>query len=125
MNCGVLNRDLATDAEKLVWPELICRRGAEYAISIAELRRRTKLSERAVKDAVNGLRLRHLIPVGSSRGKKCGYYLIDNATEMERTVRSLRRQALSELHLIRVLMGRDQVRYRELLGQLVLEAKGT
>lgn len=118
MNLANPNPDLVTADEQAVWDALIFCRGARYALPLAEISRRTGLKERQVKAAVRGLRQRHRLPVGASRGKRNGYYKIDTAEEMAATVRVLRRQALSELRLICALAGHDWIHYREMLGQL-------
>jgi hypothetical protein len=121
MNYPNPNPDLLTADQSAVWDELIWRRGQRYAITGAELQRRTRLRDYQVKAAVRGLRLQHKIPIGASRGKLNGYYLIDTPAEMAATIRVLRRQALSELALICALAGHEWTRYREMLGQLGFE----
>jgi hypothetical protein len=118
MNLANPNPDLVTADEQAVWDALAFCRGARYALPLAAISRRTGLGDRRVKAAVQGLRLRHRLPVGASRGKRNGYYKIDTPAEMAATIRVLRRQALSELQLICALAGHDWVRYRDLMGQL-------
>jgi len=121
MNLANPNPDLVTADEQAVWDALIFCRGARYALPLAAISRRTGLGERRVKAAVQGLRLRHRLPVGASRGTRNGYYKIDSAEEMAATIRVLRRQALSELQLICALAGHEWTRYREMLGQMGFE----
>ena len=83
------------------------------------VRRRTGINERGVKAAVEGLIVRHGCKIGSSRGKPAGYFLIETSEELERTCRTLRNQAMSELVRIAALRGR---RYAlDLVGQMGLE----
>ena len=108
-----------TSDESAVWSELATRMGGYMAITNAAIRRRTGIGERNIKAAVEGLIVRHGFKIGSSRGKPAGYYLIETSEELERTCRTLRNQAMSELVRIAALRGR---RYAlALLGQMELE----
>lgn len=108
-----------TSDESAVWSELVTRLGRDQAMQIAAIRSRTGMGERNIKAAVEGLIVRHGYKIGSSRGKPAGYFLIETSEELERTCRTLRNQAMSELVRIAALRGR---RYAlALLGQMELE----
>ncbi len=110
-----------TDDESAVAMQLMWRHGRELAIPLRELQRITGLGERAIKEAVQGLRLRHCEPVGSRRQPPGGYYIIDSAAELEETCRALIHQAIEELRVVHMLRGKNGSKLRELLGQLELE----
>lgn len=105
-------------------PEEMVRRHVWFrerhqAISIAELRQRTGLGEREIKAAVEGLRLRHGLAIGSSRGKTHGYYGVLTADDIRDTVRGYERQAIQMLRVAHKLSGKH--RLLELLGQMEME----
>lgn len=110
-----------TTDESAVYGELRLYHGRASALPIASIARRTGMKEREIKAAVEGLILRHNILVGSSRGKPCGYYLIETAEDLLKTIRPLKNQAIAELRRVYALLGKDQRRLRELLGQMELE----
>lgn len=91
------------------------------AISIAELERRTRLRPRAIKAAVEGLRLRHSLAIGSSRGKGNGYFGVMTAEDIEHTVHTLMSQAIQMIRVAHALPGPKQRRLLELAGQMELE----
>ncbi len=110
-----------TAEESLVWAEIWRAKGRADAVPIAAIRERAHLPERTIKKAVRGLRVRHSLLIGAVREKDGGYYLIQTADELEETVGYLKSQALSELVSAYILLGKSQVRLRELLGQMELE----
>lgn len=97
--------------------------GASTAISIREIRRIVQIPPREVKRAVRGLRLRHNIPVCSSRGEKPGYFLADTPDELMRTYQMLKSEGIANLRAALSLPGRRNQRLRRMLGQLELELK--
>lgn len=132
MNCATPTRSTSpapplgnvpfTASEQAVKDLLIMRLGRQYAIALERICQLTGLSERDVKFAVQGLRLRHGYPVGSSRSKSpTGYYLISNVEELEDTVEPYHKQAITQLRVIRALMGPAKTRWQRFLGQLQLD----
>ena len=74
------------------------------------------------KKAVEGLRLRHNLPVGSARGKHdlpIGYFLCETLEDREIAARPYVKQFIQESRVIRALYGDDR-RLKELYGQLQL-----
>lgn len=112
-----------SEDERAVLGILAGAQGAGAAVSIGAIRERTAMSYRAVTMAVEGLRTAHRMPIGSSRLKPNGYYIIKTAAELEATVRPLRNQALAMLYVVSSLLGRRARRVRELLGQLEFELR--
>lgn len=108
-----------TDAETRV--RIWLKPGAANAIRISELRRLTSISPREIKEAVRGLRIRHRVPVGSSRGGHFppGYYLIETAEEIERSFRTLLRNGIESIRAAHAV--RKSARIEAALGQLDLE----
>lgn len=119
VNPGSGNRDCVpyTADELEVVAHLLPGNGA--AIPIRELQSLTRLTAREIKGAVEGLRLRHRLRIGSSRGKAPGYYIIETLPEEDATFRTLIRQAIQMLRVANSL--RDRHRILEALGQLELE----
>lgn len=110
-----------TAEEKDVFYQLQWRKGKEYAIRISELANATGLGERAIKDAVRTLRLVHMQLIGSRREPPYGYYMISTPEELQQTVHTFFSQAIEELKVVRALLGRDERKLRELLGQMEIE----
>lgn len=107
---------MTTDTYVLDW----IRTGtSSVPVPIAELELRTRLTPRAIKGAVERLR-KAGEPIGASRGAVPGYYLIRTAEDADRAVAPLWRQILSELETVRRML--PPARYRELVGQLKMEA---
>lgn len=103
-----------TEAERTIGQLLLP--GRARAISIRELTRLTGLEPRAIKEAVQGLRLRHRLRIGSARGKLPGYYIIETAAEADATFTTLVRQGVKMLRAARAI--RDEQWLLEALGQL-------
>ncbi len=99
----------------LIWEHA----GRANPISIAEIRHRTGLSERKVKDVVEQLRVTHRVPIGARREEPAGYFRIVDAEDREAAVGPYRSQILQMFRVLRVLD--EPGRVRELLGQLRLE----
>lgn len=81
--------------------------GRAQAISIAQIARATQVSPRDIKQAVHDLRMDGA-RIGSARydaGQAvAGYYMIATPEELRDFLRSYRRQALSELRVIRAML---------------------
>ncbi len=99
--------------------ELIRRGTSRFPVPIAEIELMTTMSQRSIKAAVERLR-KNGEPIGASRGATPGYYLIRTAEDADRAVAPLWRQILSELETVRRML--PPARYRELVGQLRMEA---
>lgn len=99
----------------LIWR----RRGRANPISIARLRELTSLSERQVKGVVEQLVVAHRMRIGGRREEPAGYFMIENAEDLETAVRPYRAQILAMWRRLRVLEAPQGL--RELLGQLRLE----
>ena len=112
--------------------------GQALAVPRKQIEKATDLSERKVKEAVEGLRGKQ-VDVGSLRGYRRpvngrqgatpphGYYFIINHDDLDATVLPLYSQALSELRTIQTLTrGRAAYRRRvvEQLGQATLPLGG-
>ena len=111
--------------ERDVW-ELIRERTKEDPISVPELLSKLgfdqndRASERAVRKAVERLVKEHGMPIGSSCGKKSGYYHITDPFELERNYRFLIKVA--KAYLVRASRLKKSNLAR-LIGQLELELK--
>lgn len=95
--------------------------GAANAITIREVERLTRFDARSIKKAVEGLRLRHRVAVGSRRQKPCGLFILDTAQEIDDNVRTLMAQAGKMMRVARSLPGVSRKRIAEYAGQLVME----
>jgi len=96
--------------------------GHKNPLALKSIMARTGMSDRAVKDAVRGLRRRHNVPVGSARGKRnlpVGYFICVTLEDRDIAAHPFVEQFVDESHTIRAIYGDDR-RFRELLGQLAL-----
>jgi len=105
--------------------EIIARHGGRAAaISIAQIAHATALSAREIKQHVHDLRLLGM-RIGSCRvaagNAVAGYYLVQTHAELVESLRPYQRQVVTELQLIRALLGRPLPAAVELEGQLALE----
>ena len=81
-------------------------------------------SDRSIKDAVKQLLEVHGIPIGSSRASNCaGYYMIQEDSEVESTVRVWGAEIHSLLRRCKALSPKSSY-VRGLLGQLSAEMEG-
>lgn len=98
-------------------------RGRAQAISIAQIARVAELSPREIKQAVHDLRLAG-VRIGSARydaGQAvAGYFMISTDVELHDFLRSYRRQAMSELAVIRAMIARPLPALASLAEQLDL-----
>jgi len=105
--------------------EIIARHGGRAAaISIAQIAAVTGLSPRIIKQHVHDLRLLGM-RIGSCRvadgDAVAGYYLVQTRGELVESLRPYQRQIVTELRLVRSLLGRPLPAAVELEGQLALE----
>lgn len=115
---GMYGADLSGE-QRLVLKSLRYHTSSANPITIRELREKTGLSEREVKDCVRTLRLTFRVPVGSSRnGERGGYFLILTDEDLALFLSGALRQIQAELEVVRAVAGPDRV--AELLGQLSL-----
>lgn len=106
--------------EKQILHILRFHMGADRALKIRELARRTELSERAIKEAVRSLVIDYRLPIASSKDRRDGgYYLILTDSEQRDAVATVGKQIRAEAMRLRVLAGEHET--VELLGQLQLE----
>jgi hypothetical protein len=111
-----------TAAEWAVFSELaIFHRSSKYPLPLARLCSRTGLSEREAKAAIEGLRKRHAVAVGASRGKLFGYFLAESAEDLDLALKAFRRQLISEGRTVRVFFRHNDRAFREFWGQMALE----
>lgn len=110
-----------TPVEALVAGLIWRRAGRRCPIPIAEIQRQTGLSERKVKEVVEGLRVTHRAAIGASREEPAGYYRIVDAEDREAAVGPYRSQVARMFRVLRALD--DPARVKELLGQMTLEAE--
>jgi hypothetical protein len=97
--------------------------GREQAISISALCAKWEgvdYSDREIKAAVKSLVEDFEIPIGSSRSKPAGYYLIVTPEDAEAAVKPLLAEIRSLAHRCRILSPKSQY-VRHLLGQLSVE----
>lgn len=106
-------------SQRAVLKAIRFHRGSSNPITIRDLREKTDLSERDVKDCIRALRLQFGLSIGASRnGASGGYFLILSDGDMALFKGSALRQVLSELEVVRAVCGDEAA--KELLGQLVL-----
>lgn len=94
-------------------------RGAARALQVRDLAESLKLSERDVKALAKCLVEDFEVPIGASRQKPYGYYLIETAQELEDAVQIYVAEIRSLARRVRVLAGKHRV--AELAGQLTLD----
>lgn len=110
-----------TPEEKAVWDDLSLCHGQQYARPRKAIEESTGLNERAVKRAVEGLRLRHNYKIGSSRVKPCGYYVIKTAMDLKATEGPYFSQAVQMMRVNYALNGKKKSYLRKMMGQMELE----
>jgi len=109
---------LPPDARKLLqW--LSYHRGASRAIQCAELAKYLKVSEREIKALAKCLVEDFDVPIGASRQKPYGYFLIETAQELEDAMENYIGEIRSLARRVRKLGGKHRI--VELAGQLTLE----
>ncbi len=95
------------------------KRGAHTAIRGHELAQRLKTNDREIKALVKQLTEDFGIPVGISRAETPGYFLIESAEELQKTLAIYASQAKSMFRRCRALGGTEYA--EELLGQLRMD----
>ena len=112
-----------SDRRPIVADVIAAHRGRAQAISIAQIARATGVPPREIKQTVRDLRLEG-VRIGSSRfgaGEAvAGYYMIASDAELHDFLRSYRRQALSELRVIRAMLRQPLPALHSLAEQLDL-----
>jgi ERCC4-type nuclease len=98
---------------------LIYHKGAAAAIQIKEISEYTKLSDRAVKDAVRSLIVDFKVRIAGSRQEPYGYYLVMTAEEARAAASPLVHEALDLLQRAEVLT--DEHFITEQNGQMRIE----
>jgi hypothetical protein len=115
-----------SDCQYVVLCQVIDRPGRCKAIKISEMQWQWELgewfiySDREIKGAVKSLVEDFEIPIGSSRAKPAGYYLIVTPEDAEAAVKPLLAEIRSLAHRCRILSPKSQY-VRHLLGQLSVE----
>ncbi len=94
----------------------LCR-GQAAAISMADLAAAADLSTRALQRVVAHLIAEHAIPIGSATGEAHGYYLVEDAADVEAACAQLRHRIL---HLAQRLATLKRLSLAEVFGQLRL-----
>jgi len=104
------------------WPVLVQIQEAtrERPVTIATIQAATGLSPRAIKAVVERMR-REGIAIGASRGKVAGYYCVRSVADAEAAIAPLVRQLSEMAKTVRAMV--PESRYRELVGQAVLEVE--
>lgn len=106
-------------AERQIADLLVLFVGRENAARLSWLCEVSGQNPRQVKQVIEQLRVAHRIPIGASRGKKCGYFWMQDAEDFRVGLASYRAQVLAGWRVLRTL--EDPEKLRELLGQLRLE----
>ena len=100
---GPLNMTLGDD-ETAVLRAIRYKRGLGNGATISDLKESTRLTERAIKEAVRGLRLNFHLPVGSSKGLG-GYYLMITREDMDAWRAQAVAQLRGEVEVLRAIGG--------------------
>ena len=111
------------EREKELLRILSMHRGALSAVTSASLAEQMGLpageeSRRVITLGVETLRLLHRIPVGASRSKPAGYFLIETRKDLDVAMGPLLGEWYAHLRLLRALAGKQRV--ARLFGQQML-----
>lgn len=82
-------------------------KGASRPRPQSEITRLLGIDKRTVSAIINELIVKHGIPIGSNRYEPTGYYLIENAEELQKAVQPLVKQAQAETERINTLLQID------------------
>lgn len=120
---GVLYGHDAWEVDPKVLHILNTRRGAAHAVRSAEIAQMLELDggeggRRVVTKSIENLRLLHSIPIGGSRMKPYGYFLIETRSDLAIALQPLRGELYAMLRLLRALAGRHET--AAMYGQLML-----
>ena len=96
-------------------------RGQVKAISMADLAAAADLSTRALQRVVAHLIAEHAIPIGSATGEAHGYYLVEDAADVEAACGQLRHRII---HLAQRMATLKRISLAEVFGQLGLPWEG-
>lgn len=99
----------------LIWEH----RGRQNPISIARLSQATGLNEREIKATVAELIISHKMRIGGRREPPAGYFVIEDAADLEVAVKAFEGQILAMWKRLSVLKGKQEM--AKLHGQLNLE----
>lgn len=110
-----------TAAQRAVLIRLVRHIGHKSPIERRVLEGTAQLSEREVKAAIRDLVILHSVPIGASRGKDHGYFLVDSAEDVEIAISPLESEIRELARRVRILGGKE--RLAELCGQLPLEGE--
>lgn len=108
-----------TREELAILRKLVYHVGHRNAIPRRDLELSAGVSERQVKAVVRNLIVTHRLPIGASRAKDNGYFLIATAEDLDIASKALISEGREIFRRLRVLHGPERV--AELLGQLPLE----
>ncbi len=111
-----------TPEELLVGSLIWKHKGRRSPVSLARVRELTRYSERDVKGIVEALIVKHHLRIGAKRDEPFGYYIIQDAADLEAAVKPYKSQIISMLRRLRVLD--EPHARREFLGQVRLELEG-
>lgn len=100
---------------------LVFHVGHRSPITRRTLEERAGLNEREVKAAIRDLVIVHQLPIGASRGKDHGYFLVDSPEDVEIAISPLEGEIRELARRVRILGGKE--RLAELCGQLPLESE--
>lgn len=107
-------------AQRAVLQAVRYHRGRERAITIAEIRERTKLEIRAIKMAVRGLRINFRLPIGSSKsGGQGGYFVMVTPEDLQIWSHDVLDQIRAQAQVLKAVAGERMA--LEMLGQLSLQ----
>jgi len=120
MNLFARSKIQPTLAEQNLADLLTAFQGRENPARLAWIAQVLRCKQRDVKALVQSLRETHRAPIGASRGKSAGYFVMLDADDYRIGLAGYRAQVLSALRILRALD--DPERLRELLGQVRLEA---
>lgn len=98
-------------------------KGPAQALPLQTISVQVGMSPRDVKAAIKSLIEDFGIPIGASRGKPCGYFLIVTPDNLEQALRPLKHELESLARRVRKLAGRRCA--TEMLEQLRLDAEKT
>jgi hypothetical protein len=113
------SKTMPTPPERVIAEIIWTRRGRANPISIKTLAMATGRSERDIKSIVEQLVTAHRMMIGGKRGDPVGYFIIEDAEDLEAAVRPYRDQIFAMWRRLRVLLGAK--RLAELHGQLALD----
>lgn len=103
----------------LVWRH----KGRANPLPIARLRELTGYTERQIKGVIEQLIVTHRMQIGARREDPAGYFMIQNAEDLDAAVRPYKSQILAMVRRLRVLDPSHHSRL-EFMGQIRCELEG-